>query len=122
VLVHAIEWLAEVEPPDEVDFNVSDFRTRLVYNAQRRLDALVTDEAALGRVVRTKVAIGRPHRELLSVAAEEHADLVVVGNHGRGGAALPFLGSTVEQIVRAASCPVLTIRSPHERLSHDEHP
>jgi nucleotide-binding universal stress UspA family protein len=121
-LVHAIEWLAEVEPPDDVDFNVSDFRTRLVYNAQRRLDALVTDEAPLGRAVRTKVAIGRSHRELLGVAAEEHADLIVLGNHGRGGATLPFLGSTVEQIVRAASCPVLTIRSPHERLWHGQHP
>lgn len=121
-LVHAIEWLAEVEPPDDVDFDVSDFRTRLVYNAQRRLDALVTDEAPLDRAVRTKVAIGRSHRELLSVATEEHADLIVVGNQGRGGATLPFLGSTVEQIVRAASCPVLTIRSPHERLLHAQHP
>ena len=122
VLVHAIEWLVEVEPPDGVDFNVSDFRTRLVYNAQRRLDALVTDEAPLDRAVRTKVAIGRSHRELLRVAAEDHADLIVLGNHGRGGATLPFLGSTVEQIVRAASCPVLTIRTPHERLLHAQHP
>ena len=121
-LVHAIEWLAEVEPPDDVDFNVSDFRTRLVYNAQRRLDALVTDEAPLDCTVRTKVAIGRSHRELLGVAAEDHADLIVLGNHGRGGATLPFLGSTVEQIVRASSCPVLTIRSPHERLLHAQHP
>ena len=121
-LVHAIEWLAEVEPPDDVDFDVSDFRARLVYNAQRRLDALVTDEAPLDRAVRTKVAIGRSHRELLPVATEDHADLIVVGNQGRGGATLPFLGSTVEQIVRAAPCPVLTIRSPHERLLHAQHP
>jgi universal stress protein A len=118
VVVHAIEWIADVDPRDEIDFDVSDFRTRLVYNAQRRLDALIRDESPLDRAVRTRIAIGRSHREVMRVAAEEHADLIVVGHHGRGGAPLLSLGSTVEQIVRAAACPVLTIQSPHERVSH----
>jgi universal stress protein A len=122
VLVHAIEWLVEVETPDQVDFNVSDFRTRLVYNAQHQLDALVGDEAAADRVVRTKVAIGRPYRELLRVAAEEHADLIVVGNGGGGGAALPMLGSTGEQIVRAAVCALLMIQSPPEQVGRTAKP
>lgn len=122
VLAHAIEWIADVEPPDAVDFDVSDFRTRLVYNAQRRLDALNADESPLDRTIRARIAVGRSHREVLRVAAEEDADLIVVGHHGRGGAPLSSLGSTVEQIVRAAACPVLTIRLPHERLSHAQHP
>jgi nucleotide-binding universal stress UspA family protein len=116
VLVHAIEWIAEVEPPDGVDFDVADFRTRLVYNAQQRLDALIADESLLDCKVRTTIAIGRSHRELLRIAAEKHADLIVVGHKGRGGAVSSF-GSTVEQIVRAAPCPVLTVRSPHEGRS-----
>ena len=116
VLVHAIEWIAEVEPPDTVDFDVSDFRTRLVYNAQRRLDALIADESLFDCRVRTTIAIGRSHRELLRVAAEEHADLIVVGHKGRGGA-VSSLGSTVEQIVRDARCPVLTVWSQHEGRS-----
>lgn len=122
VLVHAVEWLAEVEPPDQVDFDVSDFRTRLVCNGQRRLHALIADESPLDRSIVTKVAIGRSHRELLAIAAEARADLIVVGSDGRGGTLLPLLGSTVEQIVRAAPCPVLTIRLPHKRLSHANHP
>jgi nucleotide-binding universal stress UspA family protein len=121
VLVHAVEWMAEVEAADDVDFDVADFRTRLVYNAQRRLDALVADEATLDRTVRTRAGIGRSHREVLRRAAEEHADLIVVGDHGRGGAPLALLGSTTEQIVRAAVCPVLTIRSRHERVTDARH-
>jgi nucleotide-binding universal stress UspA family protein len=117
VLVHAIEWLVEVEPADDLEFDVSDLRTRLVYNAQRRLDAFATNESPLDGAVRTKAAIGRSHRELLSIAAEEHADVIVVGSTGRGGTRLPVLGSTVEQLVRAAACPVLTIRLHHERSS-----
>ena len=92
----AVEWHPGEWPPDDVDFNVPDFRTRLADNARRRLDVLVTDEAPLGRAVRTKLAIGRSHRELLA--------------------------TPVEQIVRASSCPVLTIRLPHERLLHAKHP
>lgn len=117
VLVHAIEWIAEVEPPDAIDFDVDDFRTRLVCNAQQHLDTLVADESVLDGAVRTRIVIGRSHREVLRAAAEEHADLIVVGHRGRGGAARSSLGSTVEQIVRAAPCPVLTIRSQHEGRS-----
>jgi nucleotide-binding universal stress UspA family protein len=118
VLVHAIEWLAEVEAADDIEFDVSDFRTRLVCNAQRRLDAVIADESPLDRAVRTKVAVGRSHREVLGVATAEHADLIVIGHRGHGATPLPLLGSTVEQIARAALCPVLTIESPHERLSY----
>lgn len=121
VLVHAIGWIAEVEPADAVDFDVSDFRTRLVYNAQQRLDRLVADEAALDRAVRTRILIGRSHREVLRLAAEEHADLIVLGHHGRDSGAVPWLGSTVEQILRASACPVLTIKSRHERRTDARH-
>jgi nucleotide-binding universal stress UspA family protein len=122
VLVHAIEWLAEVEPPDLIDFDVSDLCTRLVCNAQRRLDAVIADESPLDRAVRTKVAMGRSHREVLGVATGEQADLIVVGHRGHGAAPIPLLGSTVEQVLRAAPCPVLTIQSPHQSLAHARRP
>jgi len=122
VLVHAVEWIAEVAPPDGVDFDVADFRARLVCNAQRRLDALVADESALDRAVRTRIVVGRSHRELLRAAGEEHADLIVVGHSGRGDAALSSLGSTADRVVRAAACPVLTIQSRHQRVTHAQHP
>jgi len=115
VVVHAIEWLVEIESPDQLDFDVADLRTRLVYNGQQHTDAFVSEEAPADAVILTKIAIGRAYRELLAVAAAEHAQVIVVGNHGRGGAALPALGSTVEQLVRGAECPVLTIQSPHQR-------
>jgi nucleotide-binding universal stress UspA family protein len=118
VLVHAVESLPDVAAADAVDFDVSDFRTRLVCNAQRQLDALIADESPFDRVIRTKVAIGRSHGEVLRIAAAERADLIVLGHRGRDAGPVPLLGATVERIVRAAACPVLTIRSPHQRLPH----
>lgn len=109
MLVHVIEWLADIGLADEVDFHAADFRARLVYNAQQRLDALVAGEASMGHAVRTRVAIGRPHRELLRIAEEEHVSLIVVGKQADRDMSLPFAGSTVEEVVRSAPCPVLTI-------------
>jgi len=111
LLVHAIEWLADGQPIDYVEFNVNEFRARLVYNAQQRLDALVDGESAgRARSIRTKVAIGRAYREVLAVARNDRADLIVIGHQGGGGRPLPLIGSTADQIVRGASCPVLTVR------------
>jgi nucleotide-binding universal stress UspA family protein len=53
---------------------------------------------------------GKPWSEVLRVAAEKHSDLIVMGVHGRGAADLWFFGSTTQQVVRQAACPVLTLR------------
>lgn len=70
----------------------------------------VTERAA--RDVRMVVRIGRPSEEIVSYAQEACADLVVMGTHGRGGLAHLILGSVAEKVVRAAPCPVTTIRRP----------
>jgi nucleotide-binding universal stress UspA family protein len=46
------------------------------------------------------------------VAREINANLIVLGTHGRTGLARLLMGSTAEQVVRKASCPVLTVKTP----------
>jgi nucleotide-binding universal stress UspA family protein len=53
---------------------------------------------------------GNVVREILAQAADSHADLVVIGSHGRGGVQRLVLGSVAEKVLRQATCPVLTIR------------
>lgn len=48
---------------------------------------------------------------ILDYAGEIDADLVVMGTHGRRGAARLLLGSVAESVTRHASCPVLTVRA-----------
>lgn len=48
---------------------------------------------------------------ILSYAEEIDADLIVVGTHGRKGAARLFMGSVAEAVTRQASCPVLTVHA-----------
>jgi len=60
--------------------------------------------------VRTLLRTGNPFVELITVAREEKADLLIIGTHGRGFLAHMLIGSVAERIVRKAPCPVLTVR------------
>jgi nucleotide-binding universal stress UspA family protein len=50
--------------------------------------------------------------EILRVADELQADLIVIGTHGRTGLGRLLMGSVAEQVVRKAVCPVLTVKGP----------
>jgi nucleotide-binding universal stress UspA family protein len=45
------------------------------------------------------------------VAAEERADLIVMGVHGRNVLDMMLFGSTTSHVVRRATCPVMTLRT-----------
>jgi nucleotide-binding universal stress UspA family protein len=54
---------------------------------------------------------------ILRVATEMHADLVVMGTHGRRGFQRLVLGSVAERFVRMACCPVLLVPAEHAAVS-----
>ncbi len=83
----------------------------LVRDGQAALDKLVDKrrgQAAFGQVVQRT---GDPRDMILQAAKETHADLIVIGTHGRRGIARALLGSVAEAVVRTAPCPVLTVRA-----------
>jgi len=55
---------------------------------------------------------GTPWHEVLTAAEGTHADLIVVGTHGRTGLSRVLLGSVAERVVRLAKVPVLTVHGP----------
>ena len=55
---------------------------------------------------------GDPATEILRVAQETSADLIVMGTHGRTGLERLLMGSVAEEVLRKATCPVLTIKRP----------
>lgn len=60
----------------------------------------------------TRVGEGEPRSGVLDVAAEWHADLIVLGSHGRTGLRRLLLGSVAEAVARHAPCSVLIVRTP----------
>jgi nucleotide-binding universal stress UspA family protein len=108
-LLHVLEWLPEEEPRALAHFNVPEYRQYLMDDARQRLDALVAEGPPLEGGTQVEIAVGRAHRQILEVAAAKSAGLIVMGAQGRGG---PAFGSSTEQVVRAASCPVLIVHEP----------
>jgi nucleotide-binding universal stress UspA family protein len=58
------------------------------------------------------MAMGSEAEGILAAAAEEKADLIVMGTHGRGGLSRLLMGSVAEHVLRKAPCPVLTVKAP----------
>ena len=110
--LQVVEWLTEEEPRQLAPFDVEEYRAHLMKDTRERLDALLAQQPRIERGATARVGAGRPYREVLRVAEEESADLIVMGVQGRGGPALAAFGSTTQQVVRAATCPVLTVRAP----------
>ncbi len=54
---------------------------------------------------------GEAADEIVKFSQRKHADLIVIGTHGVSGISKLLLGSVAEEIVRTASCPVLTVRA-----------
>jgi nucleotide-binding universal stress UspA family protein len=52
-----------------------------------------------------------PADEIVSYARTHDIELIVMGTHGRTGLAHALMGSVAEKVLRAAPCPVLTIRA-----------
>lgn len=70
---------------------------------------------AQGFQVKTEVREGDPAGTILDRADAEHADVIVVGSHGRSGLARFFLGSVSSRVVTHANCSVLVIKHSHEQ-------
>jgi nucleotide-binding universal stress UspA family protein len=51
----------------------------------------------------------RPHAAVLKAAKEDEADLIVAGTQSKWGIERVVLGSTAEELIRNAACPVLTV-------------
>lgn len=113
-LLHVLEWLAEEEPRASAHFNIPEYRRYMVEDAQQRLRGLVAEESRTWVEINDRVVSGRAHREILRAAETKPADLIVMGAQGRGGVGLALFGSTTQQVVRGATCPVLTVRGARQ--------
>jgi nucleotide-binding universal stress UspA family protein len=81
-----------------------------VDEARTRLDEMQPKDPTL--VVERRLAQGDPAGEIVWNAADIRADAIVIGTHGRSGLARLVMGSVAENVVRRASCPVVTIKKP----------
>jgi nucleotide-binding universal stress UspA family protein len=114
-IVNVVPLVPIVEAPigvESASFNVASYQQELEGQAQKSLKNLVEQKISLGVAAVTEVLIGNAAGEVMRYAGEKGIDMIVIATHGLSGWRRFISGSTTEQIVRQASCPVLTIRKP----------
>jgi len=115
----AVKVLHVVEPPSLLmgrEMGGYDPEFEMVWKALRdQAKDLVEKAAEKLREAKFKVSTelveGDPKSQILDAAKEWHADMIVLGSHGRSGISRFLLGSVSQDVVRHAHCSVEIIRT-----------
>lgn len=109
LLVHVVEWPwsdgAAAEPEA-----AADFRRSREEEADRYMRGLLPASARDWCRPEMVTSFGSAHEQIVRIASDRRADLIVLGVHGRSALNLAVFGSTANQVIRHSQCPVLTVR------------
>jgi nucleotide-binding universal stress UspA family protein len=117
VLFHVIERVGGPPGPVPPGFDRKAYRSEAEDNVRRRLGRM--RPSGSGDSAEEAVAWGWPDREILRVARERSAGLIVMGAHGGPLDSILF-GSIAHKVVRRAPCPVLVVPARARALAEAE--
>jgi len=96
----------------------SRMEERVEEEARARLDEQVQRvREAGGEVAGVHTKLGRPDAEIVGLAEELGAGLIVLGSRGLGPLRSALMGSVSHSVVRHAHCPVLVVRAEEEQVT-----
>lgn len=81
------------------------------YVEKARVHAMLEGEPIESERVQIHVRVGTPTQEIVDLANDVSADVLIVGTHGRSGIKRLLLGSVAEALVERANCAVLVVRA-----------
>ena len=111
LIVHAYQEPGLMElshAPAEV---YREWDQKLRDGVERKLRPLVEYARKEGVEAQSLLLTGFADEAIVEAARQQNADLIVMGTHGRRGAARLFLGSVAARVISTAPCPVMTVRS-----------
>ena len=114
LVAHVIPPVPTLPSDPHFNFEVPAYQDALRESAERRLSEAVQSLVEQGIRTRTLVTHGDPAREIVHIAEEEAADLIVIATHGLTGWQHLVFGSVAEKVVRTSRRPVLTVRGCHQ--------
>ena len=107
--LHVVTVVPEVAVPALMQAGPFDYEAKLVPEAAAALDVFIRQNVPADLKAHPVVAYGSVYREILRVAAEIPADLIVMAAH-RPQAGDFLIGSNAERVSRRATCSVMLIR------------
>ena len=118
LLLHVLEPL----PVDPLGAGISlaDWEDEMFTTAKAEIEREAEGLRKSGLTVEARVAQGYAPAVVLEAARAAETSLIVVGSHGRKGAARLILGSCAEKVAQSAPCPVLVAREGEVDLARWE--
>ena len=110
LLLHVLEWPVGREPVAIPGFNVAEYHVYREQEAAAELAKMIPPSVRDWCTPSTYLVHGKPYEQILGLAGDHAVDLIVIGVHGRSALDVALFGSTTNQVIRGARCPVLTIR------------
>lgn len=118
LLVHAVPAIPKLTSASEF-FHEGAYETELHKDAEQGLQKMTDELTQKGVRARWEVGIANEAgMEILRIAEQNHADMIVIATHGMTGWHQLAFGSVAEKVVRLASCPVLVLRAD-PKTGHD---
>jgi nucleotide-binding universal stress UspA family protein len=112
-LVHAVE---EAPPGAVSRYVVPEYRMQLAHEAWARLQSAVPP-GKTSAAVHARVVTGSPEIEIVELAKEIDADVIVVGVPARGALTQRLFGTTATRVMRMAERPVLAVPERVQRAA-----
>lgn len=94
--------------------DIDEIHGRIKKSASAQMDSNIDAHSGEVKVVKAQERGIAPATVIMDYAKKQDIDLIVMGTHGRRGFEHFLLGSVAEEVVRMASCPVLTIREQEQ--------
>ena len=107
-VLHVIDDTAGMLALGEHVVDVTEMRRERRCDARQHMNAMLNGLS--GQPMTDEIAAGPVAATIARSAADIGASIIVMGTHGRTGLRHALLGSVAEDVIRAARCPVLTIR------------
>lgn len=123
VIVHVVSPIPVVAPVPGMAptaFNVAKYQKELEMSSLKTMKEVVEERVSRAPKVRTMVGHGQAADEIVKMAEEEEAELIMISTHGMSGLERILFGSVAEKVVRNAKCPVLTIRAARTGEKEEE--
>ena len=109
-IIYVLEDLSSLYRFSIPHISFDQLEDEMLQSADTKMENFLTENMNPAIVYKSKIISGPVAEEIISAAATEQADMIIMGTHGYKGMEKMLMGSVAAKVVRAARCPVLTLR------------
>lgn len=109
-VVYVLPLLPPTPSDPNTSFEVPEYERIVHAESEKKLKEIVAQRIPKNLKVRSYIGHGNPAKEIVRIAEEMKADLVVIATQGHTGWHHFVMGSVAEKVIRHAHCPVFAVR------------